>query len=187
MSGTAWKDASGQCHFLIFLIKTAFQSVCPQEQSVNPRRGLPHLFAEFFQRYLWAALNDKFIMDMTDNLAMGESPHGICQDVSADCLNDVLHEFRTVTFNPSPLPCVDAFIGHAVRTKLINTHTWFYIAEPPARWEINKEHTALIVDMKAMCFSACFVDYSLLHSGIYRPPKAGDALVGGSPCVNKWL
>lgn len=58
MNGTTWKDASGQCHFLIFLIKAAFISVCPQEQAVNPRRGSPHLLTEFFKGYFQTAFDD---------------------------------------------------------------------------------------------------------------------------------
>lgn len=39
---------------------------------------------------------------MAYNLATAERFHGVGEDVAADCLNDVLHEFRAVAFNPLP-------------------------------------------------------------------------------------
>ena len=59
-------------------------------------------------------------MDMANDKAMGESTHGITQNITADCLHDVLHELGTVTFDAFPFfICTNTFIGYGFSTKLI--------------------------------------------------------------------
>ena len=87
---------------LIFLIKITFIPVCSKKQSLDPGRGSPHLFADSIQGYIGAAFDDQFIMYMTADKAVGKGLHGISQDITAYCLDDVLHEFGSVAFNPSP-------------------------------------------------------------------------------------
>ena len=117
-------------------------------------------------------------MDMANDKAVGESTHGITQDITTDCLHDILHEFWTIAFNPSPLSIGGSFIGHAVRAELIYTHSRLYIREPSAGWKIDKEHTALVVDMETVCVSGSFIDHSLFDSCVYRPPECSDIGIG---------
>ena len=44
------------------------------------------------------AFDDKFIVDMAYDKAVGESTDGVHEDVSAYSLDDIFHEFRTVAF-----------------------------------------------------------------------------------------
>lgn len=51
-------------------------------------------------------------MDVADYGAVTECLHGVGEDVAADRLDDVLHEFRTVGFYAVPFFILgDAFIG----------------------------------------------------------------------------
>ena len=70
------------------------------EQDVrHPFRGSSHLLTDDFQVNIGAAFNDQFIMDVPDDEAVPESFHGVAEDVSADSLDDVLHELRTIGFD----------------------------------------------------------------------------------------
>ena len=125
---------------LIFLIKITFIPVCSKKQSLDPGRGSPHLLTEGIQGYTGAAFDNQFVMHMTADEAVGKGLHGISQDITAYCLDDVLHEFGSVAFNPSPFSSGSPFIGHALRAELVHTHTGLNIGEPSAGWEIDKEH-----------------------------------------------
>lgn len=162
-----WKRVSYEHYVLLFLIKAAFVSICPKKQSFDPRWSSAHLFTNGIQRNAGAAFDDEFIMDMTDDLAVPQPLHGIGKDVPADCLDDILHEFRAVTLNACPLACSNPFIGHAVRAKLVYPHAWFDIAEPSAGWKIDKEHPSLAVDAETMCLCGSLIDNRLFDSGIH--------------------
>jgi len=56
-------------------------------------------------------------MDVTTDKAVTERTHGVCQNISAYCLNDIFNEFRTVTFDAFPFLCVaSAFVGNRLAT-----------------------------------------------------------------------
>lgn len=104
---------------LIFLIKIAFVSICSEKKSLDPGWGSSHLLTDGIQGHTGAAFDDQFVMHMTTDETVGEGLHGISQDVPANSLDDVLHEFGTVTFNSSPFSIGRSFIGYAVRAELI--------------------------------------------------------------------
>ena len=116
-------------------------------------------------------------MHMTADKAVGKGLHGISQDITAYCLDDVLHEFGSVAFNPSPFSGGSPFIGHALRAELVHTHTGLNIGELSAGWEIDKEHTTLVVDMETVCVCGSFIDHSLFDSCVYRPPECSDMVL----------
>ena len=60
---------------------------------------------------------------MTDDKAVTESLHSIAEDVTADGLNDILHEFRSVGFNAFPLlRRVNTFIVDGFSAELIGAN-----------------------------------------------------------------
>ena len=62
-------------------------------------------------------------MDVPDDEAVPESLHGIAENVAADCLDDVLHEFRTEGFYAFPfLRAADTFIGDGFASELIDAN-----------------------------------------------------------------
>ena len=91
--------------FLIFLVKFCFVSVGAKLDPGEPGRRSTHLFADGFYIYIAAAFDDQLIVNMSADEAMGECTHGIAEDVPADCLDDVLYEFRTVRFDAFPFLC----------------------------------------------------------------------------------
>lgn len=88
---------SASLAYLIFFVKTAFISVCPEEQPSDPRWHPPQLFADCLKAHTLTALNDDFIMHMRHDSAIPQC-FGITEDVPADCLHDVLHKLRSVLF-----------------------------------------------------------------------------------------
>ena len=88
----------GRCPFLLFLIKITFVSVSPELKTGDPRRRPPHLLADCIQRYFRAAFDDQLVVDVTADEAVRQRPHGVGQDIAADRLDDVFHEFRAVGF-----------------------------------------------------------------------------------------
>ena len=95
------------------------------------------MFADHIEIDAGVAFYDQFVMDMTDDKAVPECFHGIAEDIAADRLHDILHEFRTVGFDTFPFLCgTDALIGHGFTAELILSDTGLHIAEHPAGGEI---------------------------------------------------
>lgn len=103
-------------------------SVRPKQDVRHPVRGYSYLFTDDFPVNSGIAFDDQFIMDMTDNETVPKGIHSIAEDVVADGLDDILHEFRSVGFNAFPLLCrAHAFIGDGFSAELIGTDPWFRI------------------------------------------------------------
>lgn len=76
---------------------------------------------------------------MTDNETMGESSHGMAEDVAADYLHDILRKFGIVIFDAFPFfICADTFVCYGFATEFILANFRFNIAEPSARWQNNE-------------------------------------------------
>ena len=72
-------------------------------------------------------------MNVTDDKAVSESFHGVAEDVAADCLDDVLHELRSVGFYAFLLLCgSNAFVGDGFAAILIFSDTWLHVGEKTA-------------------------------------------------------
>lgn len=69
-------------------------------------------------------------MDMSDNETVPEGLHSITENVAADGLDNILHEFRPVGFDAFPLLCrAHAFIGDGFSAELIGTDPGFHIGK----------------------------------------------------------
>lgn len=96
----------------VFFIKIGLISICPEQDVWHPVRGYVHLFTDDFQIYTGIALDDQFIMDVTNDKAVPKYLHSIAENITADGLGDILYELRTVGFDASPLfGRAHAFIG----------------------------------------------------------------------------
>ena len=91
------------CPFLIFLIEFALETVGTEQEVVCPRRGSRHLLTHGNKGDTLVALDDEFVMDMSDNIHAPQRLHGIAENVATDRLRDILHELRAVGFDPRPL------------------------------------------------------------------------------------
>lgn len=66
---------------LIFFIKCCFIPIGTKEQSFNPCRCSSHLFTDSSKVSIHRCFNDQFIMYMTYDKAVGESTHGMAEDI----------------------------------------------------------------------------------------------------------
>lgn len=90
---------------------------------------------------------------MPADKAVAQRPHGVTQDVPRDCLHNVFHEFRAVTFNPLPFfRRADALVGDGLTSEFILTDLRLHVGQPPAGRKLDKQHGALIDEPDAMCF-----------------------------------
>ena len=89
----------------VFFIKIGLVAVGAEQDIRHPVRRSAHLLADYIQVNLRTAFDNQLIMNMTDDETVPESLHGIAEDVAADGLNDVLHEFRTIGFDALPFLC----------------------------------------------------------------------------------
>ena len=73
-------------------------------------------------------------MDMADNEAVGEITHGKAEEVTADSLDDVLHEFGAVGFDALPFLCgTHSFIGDGFPTEPVFPNLRLHVRKVPAR------------------------------------------------------
>ncbi len=91
-------DKTGRAFLSVFLVKHRFISISPEQDIRHPVRRSAHLLANHIQVNIRTAFDDQLIMNVTDDEAVPESLHGVTEDVTADGLDDVLHELRTVGF-----------------------------------------------------------------------------------------
>ena len=82
----------------LLLIKRAFVSVGAKLDPRQPGRRPFQLRTDSIQRHIWAAFDDQLVVDVTADEAVRQRPHGVGQDIAADRLDDVFHEFRAVGF-----------------------------------------------------------------------------------------
>ena len=71
-------------------------------------------------------------MDMPDDLAVAQGPHGIGQDIPADGLHDVLDELRAVRFDPAPfLLGINTHVGDGFTSETVLADPGLYVGQPP--------------------------------------------------------
>ena len=122
-------------------------------------------------------------MDVSADKAVAQRPHGVAQDVPADGLHDVLHEFRAVAFDPLPFfRRTDAFIGDRFATEFVLADLWFHICQPPAGWKLDEQHGALVDKPDAVCFCDRPPSDRGLHGIIHIPPEGDDVRIGLPMC-----
>ena len=107
---------------LLLHIKPALITVSPELDAREPRWRPAHLLADRVEGYAGAAFYDQLVMHMPDDLAVAQGPHGVGQDVPADGLHDVFHEFRTIALDSGPvLRGVDPHVGDGLAAEPVLT------------------------------------------------------------------
>ena len=115
----------------VVFIKFGLIPIRPKHDVRHPRLGSSHLFADSFQINTGIAFDDQFIMHVPDDEAVSECSHSIAEDIAGYCLDDVLHELRTIGFDAFPFLCgANAFIGDGFSAELIGADPWFHIGKP---------------------------------------------------------
>ena len=70
-------------------------------------------------------------MDVSDDEAVAERLHSITENVTANGLDDILHELWTVGFYAFPFLCrAHAFVGDGFSAKLIGADPGLHICKP---------------------------------------------------------
>ena len=127
-------------------------------------------------------------MDMRHNRAVPQRLHGIAQNVPADRLNDVLHEFRAVAFQTRPLlRGVCAHVGDGGAAELILPDAGLYVSQPPPGRQRDKQHTRLTGEANAVCFRCGLIDDSPCDGPVNFPPQLDDHGIGCAPGVHQRL
>ena len=122
---------------LIFLIKIGFIAIGTKLQSLCPGWGSAHLVADCLQGHPAVGFDDQFIVDMHYDGTAAESLHGIAEDVTGGCLDNVLHELGTVAVDAFPFLCAtDTFIGDTGATELVLTDLRFSHRRAACRTEV---------------------------------------------------
>ena len=118
--GSSHTRATGPLLRSVFLIKLAFIPIRPEQQAGDPRRGSSHLLTDHVAVHVRTAFDNQLIMDMADDKTVGEGSHAVAENVSADGLDQVLNDFRAVTFDAGPVFCaVVPHVGDALTAELI--------------------------------------------------------------------
>ena len=114
-------------------------------------------------------------MNVSDDEAVPESFHGVAEDIPADGLDDVFHEFRPVGFDALPFLCgTYAFIGDRFPTELIDPDPGLDIGQPPAGGKLDEEHSAFIKEADATDFRRNALCDRRFDGMVYIPPECCD-------------
>ena len=117
----------------VLFIKITFVPISTERQPLCPWWSSAHHLADFRYIRIYRALDNKFIVDVAADTIILQRPHSIAENIPADRLNDVLHEFRTVAFNALPLlHCANALVSDGLAAELILTNTGFDVGKPSA-------------------------------------------------------
>ena len=122
-------DEPGAAFFVsVFLVKHCLISICSEQDVRHPVGRPSHLFTDDLQVDSGIAFDNQFIMNMPDDKTMAKSFHSVAENVAADGLDDILHEFRSVGFNAFPLlRRANTFIGDRFSAKLIGANPGLHI------------------------------------------------------------
>ena len=91
-------------------------------------------------------------MNMSTDEAVGKGLHRIHQQVTADRLHNVFHEFWTVAFQTLPLlGGADTLVGDGIAAEFVLPDAWLYVTEFSAGWKVDEHHPASPRELDAMC------------------------------------
>ena len=127
-------DEPGAAFFMsVFFIKIGLVAVGTEQDVRHPVRRSAHLLTDHIQVNIRAAFDDQLIVNVTDDKTVPESLHGTTEDIATHGLDDVLHELRSVGFDPFPfLRGSYSFIGDGLTTILVLSDAGLHIAEQAA-------------------------------------------------------
>lgn len=117
----------------VFFVKIVLIAVGAEQDVRHPVRRSAHLLANHIQVNIRTAFDDQFIVNVSYYEAVPESLHGVTEDVTADGLDDVLHELRTVGFDTFPLLSgADSFISYGFASILVFSDAGLHVGEQAA-------------------------------------------------------
>ena len=120
--------------------------------------------------------------------AVAQGPHGVGQDVPADGLHNVLDEFRTVTFDPTPfLLGVDTHVGDGLPSETVLSDPGLHIGKPASGGQGDEEHSVFHQEADVTNLGLGPHLDRILHGGINRPPVLRDVRVAAAPHIYQRL
>ncbi len=129
----------------IFFVKIGLISICSKQDVRHPVGGSAYLFTDSFQVNSGVAFNNQFVMNVLNDKAVPECLHSIAENVTADGLNDVFYELRTVGFDAFPFFCgAHAFICDGFSAELICADSRFHICKSASGRKLNEEHSTFV-------------------------------------------
>ena len=174
------------CPFSIFLIEAALETLGAKQETFRPRWGSFHLLTNDRKGDLLVAFDDEFIMDVCNNIHAPQRLHGIAENVATDRLRDILHELRTVGFNPRSLfREIESHVSDGFAAERILSDARFYVGKPSAARKFDEHHTALIDESDAVRdLCAAFLD-AVLCGSVDCPPELYDVRICSTPSIHE--
>lgn len=115
---------------LFLLIKLTLVSIGIEQQAFCPCGCLAHPFADFFNGEFYGCFYDDFVVDVHHDLFVFEVLHGVSEEVSSGCLDDVFDKLRPVGFNSlPPLIHSDTLIGDRCAAELVFSELGFHVRQ----------------------------------------------------------
>lgn len=170
--------------FLIFFIKFGLIPVASDQDIRHPFWGSAHDPGDALDGHIFRTFDDQLIMNVSADSLIGEVSHGIAEEVSGDCLHDILYEFRTIGFYAFPfLGGADAFISDRFTAEAILSDTWLHIAEPSTGGKSDEKHATLIAEFDSFDFCRNTLLDGSFYGIVDIPPKGGDVRIGVAPGI----
>lgn len=177
----------GRC-FLIFFVEFRLISISADQDIRHPVWRAAHDRADRVHGDILAAFYDDFVMDMAADEAEGQVSHGEAEEVAGDCLDDVLHELRTVGFDPLPFFVgADSLIGDGFPAETIFSHLWLDVGEGAAGWEMDEKHPAFVLEADTAHFCVDPLFDGGFDCGVHIPPILHDVRICGAPRIYQRL
>lgn len=121
-------------------------------------------------------------MDMSADEEILQIAHGVAEDITGDCLGNILDKLWTIGFDSGPLFLrVHAHVGDGFRAELVHTDTRLDVGKAPSGRETDKQHIRFPVELEVT--DACW-DVMLdgcFNRIIYSPPVFDDVRIGSTP------
>lgn len=115
---------------------------------------------------------------MAHNGTAAQGLHGIAEDIPADGLDDVFHEFWAITFQPFPLlRGSDAFIGDGFASESVLADFRFDIGKPATTRQPDEKHTATPKEADVLGFLRDVCLDNLFHTAVHIPPELDDVRI----------
>ena len=172
----------------VLFIKITFVPIGTERQPLCPRWSFSHHIADFRYVRIYRTFDDKFIVNVTADTIIPQRSHSIAENIPADSLNNILHEFRAIALNALPLlRCTNTLVSDGFASELILADTGLDVGKPPAARQRDEQHSALIFKLNAMCVCAKPLSYCILHAAVDLPPETDDIRVGTAPHIHQRL
>lgn len=179
---------TGAARLSLFLVKSTFISISSQFNPRQPGWCSAHLLTDGVEGCVLADFDDKLVVDVADDAAVRQRPHGVAQDIPADCLGNVLAELRPIALNAGPvLGAVHAHVGDALAAKAVHTDLGLDVGQAASARKRDEQHPVTRLEANASDLGRNLLLDGGLHGVVHVPPVLHDARVRAAPHGDQWL